>query len=103
MRLENSSRFKSIFKVKPFEWCDLISGRTKVKGVVKSFIDIVRDRLPDGMSKCPLVGQMSAFNVSIKNKMMKIFPSGVYKISAHAYTKEDPNVVYFKILLKLDN
>lgn len=102
MRLENS-RFKSIFKVKAFEWCDLIAGRVKPNALVKTFIDSIKTRLPNAMKKCPINGHMSAFEVPVKNKMLRIFPSGIYKISAHGYMDDDPNVFNFVILMKMEN
>lgn len=103
MRLEKNSRFKSFFKVKAFEWCDLTNGRMKANSMVKNFIDSISTRLPAAMKKCPIDGQMSVFNVPLKNQMMKIFPPGLYRISAHGYIDEDPLVFFFSILIKLEN
>lgn len=102
MRYEKSS-FRSIFKVKPFEWCNIISGRSKPNALVKTFYDSIRSKLPATMISCPLHGQITAFNVPIKNKMMKIFPAGIYKVSAHGYSDMDANIFYFSLLIKLEN
>lgn len=102
MRYEKSS-FKSIFKVKPFEWCSIILGRNKPNAIVRTFIDSIRSKLPDTMVRCPLHGQIAAFNVPIKNKMMKIFPAGIYKVSAHGYSESDSNIFYFSLIIKLEN
>ena len=95
-------RFKSIFKVKAFEWCDMINGKIKIRGMLKTFMDMAIDQFPYGVKKCPIEDKIATFIIPINNKFLKILPTGVYKMTAHGYSKEDHNIFYFSLLLKID-
>lgn len=102
MRYEKST-FKHIFKVQPFEWCSLMSNKTKPNALIKIFFDSIRSAIPENLQKCPLQGQMNAFNFQIRNKVLQIFPAGIYKVAIEGYSKEDPNAFKAIILIKIEN
>lgn len=101
MRNENN-HYRSVFKVPPTEWCSIISKRSRPNALVKAFLDIVRERFPKNIQQCPIDGKIEAVNTKIRNKMLAIFPSGIYKFSARAYDDEDDNILSIAIIVKAE-
>ena len=66
-------------------------------------MDLAIERFSIGARQCPIEGKIETYNTRIDNKFMKIFPSGIYKLSAHAHSKEDNNVFAFSFLIKVEN
>lgn len=78
-----------------------MNGKAKSNVLVKAFLDTVRQRIPQNLLRCPLQGEIRAKNILLSNKMLAIFPSGFYKISAHGYNEEDDNIMSIALLVKI--
>ena len=101
MRYEKD-RYRSVFKVPPTEWCSIVSRRSRPNALVKTFLDIVRERFPKNIQQCPIDGKIEALNIKIRNKMLSIFPSGIYKFSARAYDGEDDNIISIAVTVRVE-
>jgi hypothetical protein len=103
MMRNEKNRYRSVFKVPPTEWCSIVSKRSRPNALVKAFLDIVRERFPKNIQQCPIDGKVEALNVKIRNKMLSIFPPGIYKFSARAYDDEDDNILTIAVTVKAEN
>lgn len=96
-------QYKSVFKVPPTEWCSVMARRAKSNALVKAFLDVVKDRLPKKLLSCPVNGRIEANNILLRNKMLSIFPTGMYKFSATAYDDIDDNIMSLSLEVKAES
>lgn len=102
MRYENP-HYRSVFKVPPTEWCQVMLRRTKANKLVKAFLDIVRERIPASVQHCPMDGKVEVSNMQLRNKMLSIFPTGMYKFSVRAYNDDDSNVFSLALTVRAES
>lgn len=74
--------------------CSLVRGRSKPNKLFKAFVDQIRDKLPKATQSCPMEGRITIQNLSMKNKIFLMFPSGFYKLSVIVTDDVDDYVLF---------
>jgi hypothetical protein len=98
---QESPDYKQIFKAPPFNWCSIVGSRkSKGNALIKLFLEPIRGKYPS-LFQCPMKGALQVMNVSTEAKLLNMFPSGIYKIVFTAENKNDQEIAFVSILLKI--
>lgn len=86
--------FLPMFNSPIIDWCSFMSGKAKVSSFVKMFLTSFKMTMPHFIHNCPYLGFYSATNISLPRQFLTFYPTGVFRIKARAYIKDEDYFIF---------
>lgn len=80
MFVQEEENFRQIFKMPQMDWCELMAGAKKTKGMSSTIFEIMKGALDGLIQECPYEGLYSVFNAKLARKTLSFLPKGTFKI-----------------------
>jgi hypothetical protein len=76
----NNGKFRNIFKTDPFDWCVMVSGKSKLNPFVKISLNSFKASAPDFFKPCPWSGVVEVKNTTFQRQFVTFFPDGHFRM-----------------------
>jgi hypothetical protein len=98
-----SGKSIALLKGQRFEWCSMMSGKSKLNLVMWTVVEKFKKPYPQFFHECPMAGRFEMTNVSVSKNIPPIYPTGTYKITFHLYDDIDPQMIFVTMIVDVKN
>jgi hypothetical protein len=97
------NQYRKLFEMKRINWCDVIKDLRKVKSnpLLKLFISITKDQIPDLFKPCPWSGVFQMKNFTVDRSAFLWFPHGGYRLHVDCTDDKNHSLKLFQLQLVL--